>query len=262
MTRIVDDNNWKQFVDMGKSAGRLCGAIPREKDGRKPLSVGRPLTDDMPLIPESEWHDRIKYMTENKLWIADRVAKAGGDDPNQHYQNGLGYCWAYSLSQAVEAERIRMGLDFQLLAPESLGEDVRWRNAGNYLDSAIQYAAKYGIARRLYVPQHEINPDRFDSQWKDDRANFVPLEWWDLSGRVVWAQTVTALLSGFGCYVGLDWWSHAVWYGKLVLDGNKIGVWTPNSHGPREDVILFGSKAVPSMDSYVARSVTYSPLAA
>lgn len=256
--RIIDDRNYLDFINEQRDAGWPAGAIPREKDGRKPLKVGHPLSEDMRLIPENEWEDRIKYMTTNKMWIADRIKF----NPKDHYQNGLGYCWAYSLAQAVEAERVRGGQDFQLLAPESLGEDVRWRNAGNYLDSAIQYAAKNGIARRQLVPQHELNSNRFDPQWKEDRKNFVPLEWWDLGGNKVWAQTVTALLSGFGCYVGLDWWSHAVFYAKLVLDGKKIGVWTPNSHGEGEDVILYGSRAVPSMDSYVLRSVTFQRLAA
>ena len=255
MTRIIDDTNWRQFLDEEEAAGRPAkGALPRGLDGRKPLSVStRVFSEDVPLIPESEWADRIRYMTEHKLFLGDRIQF----DPRAHSQNGLNYCWAYSLAQGVEAELVRNGQPFSLLAPESLGEDVRWRNAGNYLDSAITYAAQHGIARRKYVPQHEINSSKFDPEWKNDRANFVPLEWWDLGGRNVWAQTVTALLSGFGCYVGLDWWSHAVWYGKLVLDGNRIGVWTPNSHGPGEDRILYGSRAVPSMDSYVPRSVTF-----
>jgi hypothetical protein len=255
MTVHIDDSNWQELIEQDAAEGRLAGALPRQS-GIGGLSCAPVFADSIPLIPESEWLDRIAYNDANKLWIGDRIQF----DATAHSQNGLPYCWAYSLSQAVEAELVRSGLPFQLLAPESLGGDVNWRSQGNMLDSALAYAAKNGIARRQFVPQYEINPKKFDPAWEKDRINFVPLEWWDLDGPDVWAATVTALLSGFGCYIGLDWWSHAVFYDRLVLDGKKIGVHTPNTHGPGNDVNLFDSKARPSLGSFVCRSVTYQPL--
>jgi hypothetical protein len=255
MTLIIDDSNWQELVSKTKTAGYETGALPRRTEVGELACAA---VYDVPLIPESEWMDRTKEMIANKAFIGDRIQF----DPKAHFQNGLKYCWGYSLCQAVEAERVDMGLDFQLLAPESLAECVGYRNQGYYLDGAIEYAAKNGISRRLYVPQHKINPSQWDGKYKDDRANFKPLEWWDLDGRDVWAKTVSVLLAGKGCYVGLDWWGHAVFYDRLVIDGKRIGAHTPNTHDAGNDVNLFGSKAVPSMGSFAIRSCTFSRLAA
>ena len=84
----------------------------------------------------------------------------------------------------------------------------------------------------------------------------MPQEWWDLGGNDVWAETVTALLQGWGCYVGYDWWRHAVFLDMLRVNNGKIEVHTPNSHGPGNDAWLVGSKAIPSMGSFVLRGMT------
>lgn len=183
------------------------------------------------------------------------------EQDNSYVAEGIGVhnCWSYSLSQAVMGKRLQQGQSFVQLSPESLAEDVGFRNKGNSLDSALEYAAQYGIASREFVPQFDISKKNWKSGWEDNRKNYIPLEWWDLGGKDVWAETVTALLCGEGCYVGLSWWSHAVWYDMLGIDDKgRIGVHTPNSHGEGKDVWLFGSKAIPSMGSFVIRSVTYA----
>ena len=255
MTLIVDDTNWQELVEADQIAGLPPGCLPRQTEIGG-LECAAVYAEHVELIPESQWMDRAREMIADRAFIGDRIQF----DPATHFQNGLGFCWAYSLCQALEAERELMGLPPELLAPESLAECVNYRNAGYYLDRALEYAAKNGIARRQFVPQYKLNPKDWQAGWKEDRANFVPLEWWDLGGKNVWAETVTLLLNGMGCYVGLDWWSHAVFYDRLVIDGQRLGVHTPNTHGPGKDVNLFGSKAIPSMGSFGIRSVTYSKL--
>jgi hypothetical protein len=253
MTRIIDDSNWQQLIEENAAAGIVNAAMPRETPIGG-LECAAVYAEHVELIPESKWIDRTKAMTAAGGFIGDRIQF----DPKAHFQNGLGFCWAYSLCEAVEAERVDSGLEFELLAPESLAELTGYRNRGYYLDRALEYAAKNGIARRQFVPQYKLSPQQWQAGWEQDRANFVPLEWWDIGGKDVWAETVTILLSGKGCYVGLDWWGHAVFYDRLVLDGNRLGIHTPNSHGPGQDVNLFGSKAIPSMGSFGVRSVTWS----
>lgn len=254
MSHLITDANYREFLDQQAEKGIVgFGALPRQT----PVGglAGVPVfAEHVPLIPESEWADRIRHMTENKLWIGDRWQS----DPKADFQNGYGFCWAYSLAQSVMAVRAAQGLPFVQLSPESLAEDVNYRNEGNYLDSALAYAAKYGIATRATVPQHKIKESQWNPAYKEERKLYIPLEWWDLGGQSVWKETVTALLMGHGCYVGLDWWSHAIWYDRLRIGSSgKVEVHTPNSHGPGEDVWLSGSKAVPSMGSFVPRSVTW-----
>lgn len=254
MSIVVNDENWQDVVKESVSRGFTAGCLPRKTQIGE-LAFATVYAEHVPLIPESQWKDRIKEMTAAGAFIGQRFKF----DPKLNYQNGFGYCWAYSLAQAVMGKRGQQGLPFVQLSPESLAEDVGYRNAGNMLDSALAYAAKNGIATRDFVPQFKINPKDWKEGWKEDRKNYIPLEWFDLGGKDVWAETVTALLSGDGCFIGLDWWRHAVWYDMLgINDKGQIGVHTPNSHGEGNDVWLFGSKAVPSMGSFVLRSITFS----
>lgn len=253
MSLIITDSNWKDVVRRLESEGFQPGALPRQ------TAVGElegvpVFAEQVPLIPPSEWEDRIREMTENRSWIGDRWQS----DPRADSQNGLGYCWAYSLAQAVMAVRAGQGQPFVQLSPESLAGDVNYQNRGNYLDSALKYAATYGLATRQTVPQYKIRESQWDPAYKEERTKYIPLEWWDLGGRNVWNETVTALLLGYGCYVGYDWWGHAVFLDRLRIQNGTIQVHTPNSHGPGNDVWLSGSRAVPSLGSFVLRSVTWS----
>jgi hypothetical protein len=249
---IITDDNAPEILTASEAlVGSPPGYIPRESNIGDIEGVGV-YADAFPLIPESEWVDRIKYMTSVGGFIGQRWQP----DPKASFQNGFGWCWAYSLTQALEGARAKMGFEFVQLSPESLLELVNYRNAGYYCDKALDYAKKYGIAERRLVPQYSQNPKQW-GDYRDNAKNYVPLETWDGGAKNIWAETITALLSGDGCYVGLNWWSHAVWYDGLVLNGNKIGVHTPNSHGPGQDATLFDSKAVPS-EMFVIRSATFT----
>lgn len=250
MSVIVTDANYRDIVRQSEDAGHLAGCLPRQTPVGG-LACAPVMSEHVPLIPESEWEDRIKFNTEKKLWIGDKWQS----DPKADYQNGLGFCWAYSLCQAVMAVRKVQLQPFVQLSPESLAEDVGYRNRGNSLDSAIAYAAENGIATRKTVPQHKISPSQWDAAYKDERQNHIPLEWYDLD-ESAWKSTVAALLEGYGCYVGLSWASHAVWYDRLRINNGQIEVHTPNSHGPDQDWWLSGSRRYPDMASFALRSVT------
>lgn len=251
MTRVITDANWREVVDQTEAMGFLAGALPRQTPVGG-LACAPVFAEHVPIIPKSEWEPRIATANEKGLFIGHRWKS----DPQADYQNGFGFCWAYSLSQAAMAVRAAQHQPFVQLSPESLAEDVGYRNRGNYLDSALEYAVANGIATRATVPQHRITEGQWKPEYKDERQNYIPTEWWDLGGQDVWAETVTALLLGYGCYVGYDWWSHAVFLDMLRVNNGQIEVHTPNSHGPGQDAWLRGSRAVPSMGSFVLRVMT------
>jgi len=235
-------------------AGFPPGALPRQTQVGG-LECAAVYAEHVPLIPESEWKNRIADMAASGSFIGQRWKS----DAKADYQNGTPLCHLYSLAQAVMAKRHAMGLPFVQLAPESgLGVNG-YRLAGGYLDRDIEWAAVHGLCERSYVPMYSNKPNSWKAGWADNALNNIPLEWWDLDGQNVWASTVTALLSGDGCYVGYDWAGHAVFLDMLRVGTNgKIEVHTPNSHGPGQDWWLAGSKAIPSMGSFVIRSVTFS----
>lgn len=251
MSLYITDYNFADVVAEGRQAGFAAGALPRQTQIGE-LACAPVFAEHIPLIPQSEWANRIQAMTASGGFIGQRwISDASAD-----YQNGLSYCWAYSLAQAAMAVRHAMGQPRIQLAAESLAECVGYRNAGYYLDRALEYASTNGIASRAMVPKFKTNPSQWDQKYTDDRQNYMPLEWYDLGGKDIWAETVTALLSGWGCYVGYDWWSHAVFLDMLRIKDGRIEVHTPNSHGAGNDAWISGSRAIPSMGSFVLRSMT------
>jgi hypothetical protein len=253
MVAIVTDSNWREH---------LRPDLYRSMPSRVPVGglqcASRIYADEIPLIPEVEWKERIEEKTAKKSWPQDRY---DAFNPKLQYQNGLPYCWAFSLAQAVEIKRALNNLPYIQLGPESLGGSVGWRSAGNYLDAALEWAAKYGIAPRSMVPEHSRTPSRYDPQWETARALFKPEEFWDGNRgdrEHRFAQMVTMLLSDeCAPYIGLNWWSHAVVYSKLVIERGEICPYTPNSHGEGQDRILSGSRKYPD-DLYGIRTVTLS----
>lgn len=251
MSFLIHDGTTERELQK-RGIGNDYGCLPR-KTQIGGLACAPAFASHVPLIPESEWIGRIAEMEAKKLWIGD----VWQSDAKADFQSSLRFCWSYSLCEGAMAVRAAMGQPFVQLSAESLAEAVGYSNRGNSLDSAIEYAASNGIATRETVPQHDISPRNWKPEYKTERGKYMPTEWYDLGGRNVWAETVTALLLGFGCYVGYNWWGHAVWLDRLRIGASgQIEVHTPNSHGPGQDVWLAGSRAIPSMGSFVLRSMT------
>ena len=248
---LINDDNWQEVVQESQNQGFSVGALPRQT-GIGEMSCATVFAEQVPIIPESEWKPRIAEMTASGLFIGQRWKS----DTKLDYQNGLGFCWAKSLAQACMAVRAAQNQPFVQLMGESLEECVGYRNKGYYLDRALEYANNRGIASIATVPHLKITQGEWNPQYAEERQSYMPLEWWDLGGKEVWAETITALLMGYGCYVGYDWWGHAVFLDMLRVNAKgQIEVHTPNTHGQGNDAWLAGSKAIPSMGSFVLRGM-------
>jgi len=252
--RIIDDGNWEEMIAESVAAhGGKPGALPRQTAIGGLWCASRVFAEDVPLIPESQWKDRIA--AKQGKWIRQKWER---QKPKIKYQNGLRYCWAYSISQCCEALRAKSNQPYVELGPESLGGMVDFENAGGCMDTAIQYAADHGIACRAMIPEHCLDSTDFAVGWEQNALKHAPTEWWDLGAKDVWAETVSALLADFPIYVGLDWWGHAVMYDELQIIDGEICAHSPNTHGEGQDVILRGSQKIPSMGSFVPRVITFS----
>lgn len=252
---VLNDRNWQEYVHRSQDAGFLRGALPRQTNVGG-LKCAKPFEEVIKPIPESEWEARIKDITARKAWPADHLRV-------HNYtvsQNGLGYCWAYSLASAVTTQRLTAGEPFVELAAESLGGLVNFRNQGGYLDLAIAYAAKNGICDRSFAPQYNLRPSTWKTGWQEEALNHRPAEWFDLDGDS-WRYSVSALLSGFVLYIGYDWWGHAVEGVRLVIIDGEICLEIFNSHGDIDDhgfLVIQGSRKVPDLGSFALRTSTWS----
>jgi hypothetical protein len=246
MTLVLDDR-------IGYVPPYASGVLGPRRTAIGELACATPLADAMALIPQSQWKGQIAAITEAKRWPQDTWDRLKLPHDSQ---DGLNYCWAWALKRCVQHDFLQRFGVFVDLAPESLGGSVSWRNAGNYLDDAILWASEHGIARREFVPMHQIDPRRFKGDWEADALQIRPVEWWELGKRDMLAEVVTALLCGFTVYAGYRWWSHAIALTRLVtLDDGRMGIYSPNSHGD-EGVILAGSRMVPDLGCFCVRATT------
>jgi hypothetical protein len=247
---IEDDTDVTQFAHPGPP-----GLLPRDYSavpiGTMPYCT--PFAATVPIIPENEWLPRIRMM-EGKF-----IRSIYTGTPPEDTQNGLNYCWSFSLGQAIKGSRDADGQPHVDLCPESLGRDVNWRNAGNYCGSAIAAAAKWGMCDRSFSPKrYSLSPSTWTKGWEQEALSHRVLEWYELGTVNMWQEVVTALLLGHGVYFGVNWLSHAMWFSELQIVGEKIGAWTPNTWGDGEDMLLTGAKAIPD-EAYVIRSSVWSP---
>jgi hypothetical protein len=247
MPRIITDGNLEYYTFEDS------GYMPRESEYGKLEGVPM-FADAFDLIPESEWPTRIAAMAQDKAWPRDRYRE---QIPIHQNQNGLSFCWAYSLVQAVEMCRAVAGLKYHQLAPETLGSLVGWTNSGYYCDKALSFAQVHGIAGREFAKQYSLNSGSYVQGWQQNALLHRPAEVYDL-GRDMWREVVTALLSGFAVYTGYNRFRHAITLDSVVNQGGKIGVSSPNTwNGEQDRWTLFGSVAIPD-EAYAIRSVVFS----
>jgi len=265
--REYDDNNFVELVEKTNSAtGGLRGTLPRRSlySSQEALDMGLfPLDNTIPLPPQSEWKKIIEECHGKQIFPFYHQARTNLFNPWD--QDGLGYCWAWSLTACVMGTRAVEGQKPVLLAPVSLGYSVNWRNAGNYMDKAIKDASKRGIAPQEYVPG-TWNRDytKYKPGWEAEALKYRPYEWWDVNTygvdaeRVI-AQALAIFALGRPLYIGYNWWSHAVEGVGLIWDPSKPYnvVWLiQNSHN--DGVIkLSGSRGIPS-EAYGIRAITFA----
>lgn len=252
---IIDDTNYRQYADQtAERNGGELGLLPRDYSkiplGEMPYTS--PFAETFAIIPEKEWESRIKAMQGR--FIKDLYTGTPAED----YQNGLRYCWSFSLSQAIKGARDVAGLPHVDLLAESLGRDVSWKNKGNYCGSAIECAAQYGFCDRSFSPKRfNLSPRTWKTGWEAEALNHRALEWWELGHVSMRQEVVTALLLGFGVYAGINRFGHAVTFMELRIVDGKLAAWTPNTHGEGQDWLLKNDVWIPD-EAYVIRTGTWS----
>lgn len=206
---------------------------------------------NMPIIPEAEWEERLAAMQDR--FPKQRNAAAGTKDTDQ---NGYGYCWTASGTECIQSCNVLATNKYVELAWESAGGAVGWANRGNSLVSWLNWASKYGICRREFVPWKCITPSKFKQGWQEDALNYriLPSEIYDLGAENMWRETVSAFLSGFVLYVAFNWANHAMQGDALSKQGNELAFETPNTWGANQRWVLTGRHKVPS-EAYAIRVV-------
>lgn len=222
---IIDDSNAHHFVAGGQFATGSTGY----KGWRRP-EAPHAFHDNRPIantIPRSQWHDRIK--TGQGTFLSDllKQQKIQAKD-----QDGLGYCWVYGSTRALEVQRAVAGLPFRDLSPESVGGPCTgWRNRGGYASEAFEQLESAGACESSFMDApHSLHPNRWKAGWQENAKLHEAVQWVEIGAS--FDEVITCLLLRIPVAAGLDWWGHLVCFlDPVILPDGSVGVLFQNSWG-------------------------------
>jgi hypothetical protein len=225
------------------------------------------LAVDFPLIPRSEWSDRIKEKVATKSQLSDIRLKgnAGGVIPSLD-QNGKGYCWAHSSTGSVMMLRATMNEPYVPLSAYAVACIIKgYRDEGGWGAESLDFIMNKGVPSQALWPQQSMSQSNDKPEtWANALLHKVTAGFVDLSAaqydrKLTFDQVGTLLLSNVPVVADFNWWSHSVCLLDLVeISSGSFGVRLLNSWGDswsdRGMGTLEGNKAIP--DGAVAPRTT------
>lgn len=225
---IIHDGNAHQFMSPfidGEHKAR--GLIPRNYSTHPVgcYATIPPLALDFPLIPRSEWSDRIKDKVATKSQISDVML---AENVPCLDQNGKGYCWAHSTTGAVMAARALMGEPTVGLSAYGVACIVKnFADEGGWGAESADFIAKRGVPSEEFWPQRSMSRSNDNDQtWANAALHKIVAQWADLAAgqydrNLSFDQEGTLLLSNQPVVKDENWWSHSI-LGCDVVDGASM----------------------------------------
>ena len=257
---IIGDDNWQQFAVDTVIDGEIKtrGLIPNDWNQNPAGSFGTPF--NIPLIPESEWRERIEHQERTRSSLVHLADDAGLKVLDQ---NGTNYCWINGTIRAMELFRLANGMPTVKLSPASVGAPIKnYRNEGGWGIEGLRYLTQYGAVPVSMWPANAIDRRYDTAESKAIRGQFMVKEWFELPARSFEALA-TCLLLNIPVSAGYNWWGHQICCVRLVVQANgDFGAEIDNSWGTSWGTngrgILTRSKATPDDVAVAPRSVTPS----
>lgn len=256
---ISDDTPADRFAPVVRGVPKGTGYVPRDF-AVDPVEMFEP-PSEMPLIPRSEWSERIKEMEATK----SRLSDLRGSIPSLD-QGSNGYCWAHSTAHCVILLRAVANLPYVPLSAYAVAAIIkRGANEGGWCGLSAKFIREVGIPSQALWPQGNRNLSLDTAEMRANAAlHKVTEEWVDLTRQVYdvelnFDQLMSCLFCRVPCAIDLNWWGHSVCaMDPVEVSPGAFGVriWNSwgDSWGDRGTGVLQGQKAIP--DSAIALRVT------
>ena len=182
---------------------------------------------DGPLIPESEWRDRIAWQEEHRTspdhWRRFKNSKVLD-------QKRTNYCWCFGVGGAAQNAIAMTGADVPHLSPAYTAAMIKgFRNVGGWGAEAIDGIQKFGMPTTDVYPEGVIDRQRADQDSVRRSAKlFDQLEFIRLPTErgVVPMEVMASVLladSPMPITCGYNWWGHLVFASQFGYSGGWGG---------------------------------------
>lgn len=258
----IGDHNWREHVGDAIVDGKVMrrGLIPRNYHSHPVGFYGaKEQALDIPLIPRSEWSERIRDMEATKSRLSDiRDRGMFGQPMPSTDQNGRGYCWFHSGTSAVLLIRARDNQPYVDLSAYAGACIIKnYRDEGGWGAQGLDWIVENGIPDSKYWPQRSVSRSNDTPEMRANaKLHRVTEGWADLAKpqydrNLTFDQMATCLLCRIPVITDFNWWGHSVCACDLVeTSPGQFGVRIWNSWGDswsdRGMGVLSGSKAIPN----------------
>jgi hypothetical protein len=198
--------------------------------GHDPSQVVKEMFDapsGMPLIPRSEWSQRLKDKIAEKSLNSDRRLEGNNGQAIPSLDQGqVGYCWAHSTTHAIMLSRALSNQPYVPLSAYAVAATIkRGADEGGWCGLSAQFARDKGIPAQSLWPQGDRNYRAHDKPevWTNAALHKTTEEWVDLA-KSVYDQNLTFDQWGSGLIGNLvgpedhNFWSHSI-CGLDIVEG-------------------------------------------
>lgn len=266
---VIDDDNYSAYVQDPEVDGerKSRGLIPRDYNlfPQGCYASAPSWSVNMPLIPRSEWSDRIKGLIDAQAQLSDiRLRGNKGNPIPSTDQNGRGYCWIHSGTSAVLVNRAVMNEEYVALSAYAGACIIKnYRDEGGWGAQGLDFLMARGLPSEEFWPQRSVsrthdNPATWENAAKHKvTEGFIDLAVAQYDRNLTFDQVATCLLSGVPVIGDFNWWGHSVCLLDLLdmdpsLDLMNINRWAirlwnswADSWGDRGMGVIKGRKCVP-----------------
>lgn len=230
MEPIIHDLNYKQFVTDPTIDGqkKKRGLIPRDYKQHPVGCYGAALpyhAVDFPLIPRSEWAERIKDMEAQKSRLSDIILDKQVPCTDQ---GNRGYCWIHSGTGALMALRASMNQPTVALSAYAGACIIKnYRDEGGWGAQGLDFIMSRGIPSEQFWPQRSVDRSNDNPQTWADAAKYKVTEGFiDLAAaqydrNMSFEQEGTCLLICIPVIKDENWWGHSI-YGCDLVNGVSL----------------------------------------